>query len=67
VLGSRDRAADRTKPLWQAGLLYTLRIAKNRRSPTGRRARWGNATQARRIGSNLAAAAPGRSAGRYGS
>src|SRR5215469_2488885 len=33
-----------------------IRIAKSSRSPTGRRARWGNATQARRTGASLVAA-----------
>jgi hypothetical protein len=60
------RNADRTKGLWQAALLDTVRIAKNRHSPTGRRARWGNATQARGIDSCSAVAALARSAGRYG-
>jgi hypothetical protein len=46
-------------------LLYTLMIAKNRHSPTERRARWGNATQARRKGS-LTAAALDRDAGQCG-
>src|SRR6516164_6018551 len=57
--------ASRTKRLWQAGLTYTLVLAKNRRPPARRHTWWGDATQARPIGST-AAAAPGCSAGRCG-
>jgi len=49
----RGGIADGTKRLWLSGLLYTVRIAKNRCSPTGQCARWGNATQAARSAARL--------------
>lgn len=51
-----------TKPLWLARLLYTLSAVKNRRSPTERRAWWGNAMQCERAAARLPqrnVAAPG--------